>query len=242
MLKSVLNTTMHNPIYPPLSTDAMTQMSTWFGALPKQKQQELLAKSRVRDLAISETLFRRGDAFDGIYFLVSGGLWISGLDISGAEIGLTVIEPGEWFGEIALFDKQDRTHDVVALKPTQLIHISAAQLALLTEEDPLWWQHFGGLLSQKMRLLFQNLEDRSMPSARIRLARRLMQFGHQHDNADPVKVAIPQEQLGQLLSLSRQKTNQLLKTFEQEGLLTLGYGEFTIINLNKIKAIAFPVD
>lgn len=222
-----------------ITQEQLAHVSQWFQSLPEQKQRDLLSHCRMRQLNAKDMLFRRGDRFDGIYVLLQGGLWISGLDISGAEIGLTVIEPGQWFGEIALFDKQDRTHDVVALKPSILLFLSANYLHVLTQEDPSWWRLFGTLLTSKMRLVFQNLEDRSLPSASVRLARRLLLFYHSSEEVE-VEIAIPQQQLGQLLSLSRQKTNQLLKQFEQEQIVRLAYGKIVVLDANALHDIAFP--
>lgn len=219
----------------------MENKSSWFAALSDDCQQLLLRECRHVTLPQKQYLFHRGDGFDGIYAMISGTLWISGLDITGKEIGLTVIEPGEWFGEIALFDQAPRTHDVVALQPCEILHLPTKILNRMVEEDPLWWQRFGKLMTLKLRLLFQNIEDRSMPSALIRLARRLLTFCQQQEGQlQAVEIAIPQEQLGQLLSLSRQKTNTLLRELEQQQILSLTYGKIVLTHPDKLIEIAFP--
>lgn len=213
--------------YAELSSDS------WFDSLSASMQQQLLQQGKRRSIEAQQKLFSRGDAFCGIYVVLSGQLLISGLHQSGQQALLTLITPGQWLGEIALFDQMPRTHDAVALHDTELWQISRATLQKMVQLDPLWWQAFGQLLTGKLRQVFVELEDRAVLSASQRLARRLYQLS-QHQNAIPLQ----QEQLGQLLSLSRQTTNQLLRQLVADGLIQTRYGAIDILDRTALFRIA----
>jgi CRP-like cAMP-binding protein len=204
---------------------AVLAADPWFAALGSLQQQQLLSLGRKRLLRAGQALFSRGDAFCGIYVLLSGQLLISGLHQSGQQALLTLLSPGQWLGEIALFDQQPRTHDAAALQDTTLWHLPKVALQQLVSTDPLWWQAFGQLLTSKLRQVFLELEDRAVLSAEQRLARRLCQLSQQQ-----TKIPLQQEQLGQLLSLSRQTTNQLLRQLAAQGLIQTQYGGITVLN------------
>ena len=51
-------------------------------------------------------------------------------------------------------------------------------------QQPLWWQLFGRLLTEKMRLVFQALEDISLLPASVRLARRLLSLCRLHQQGE----------------------------------------------------------
>ncbi len=51
-------------------------------------------------------------------------------------------------------------------------------------------------------------------------------------------LRVPQEQLAQLLALSRQTVNQVLKDFETRGLLRLAYGEIELLDFAGLRALA----
>jgi CRP-like cAMP-binding protein len=119
-----------------------------------------------------------------------------------------------------------RTHDVQALTDSQLLQFPKTALQQLVQQDPLWWQRFGQLLTVKLRLLFVELEDRALLPAQQRLARRLCQLS----NDQQLQIPLQQEQLGQLLSLSRQTTNQLLRQLAEAGLLQTRYGTIELLN------------
>jgi CRP-like cAMP-binding protein len=204
---------------------AALRADPWFVTLTGAQQQQLLSLGRKRQLSAGQPLFSRGDAFCGIYVLLDGQLLISGLHQSGQQALLTLLTPGQWLGEIALFDQKPRTHDAAALQETVLWHLPKAALQQLVHADPLWWQAFGQLLTSKLRQVFIELEDRAVLSAAQRLARRLVQLSQQQ--AD---IPLQQEQLGQLLSLSRQTTNQLLRQLVAQGLIQTQYGGITVLN------------
>jgi len=205
---------------------AVLQADHWFAGFAAAQQQQLLQQGRRSALHSGQPLFARGAGFCGIYVLLQGQLLISGLHHSGQQALLTLITPGQWFGEIAWFDQRPRTHDAQALTDCQLLHFPKAALQQLVSSDPLWWQRFGQLLTDKLRQMFVELEDRAVLPAAQRLARRLCQLSQEHQ----LQIPLQQEQLGQLLSLSRQTTNQLLRQLAQDGEIQTRYGMITVLN------------
>ena len=76
--------------------------------------------------------------------------------------------PVTWFGEIALFDGQPRTHDAIALDDALLLHVPQAALLAILDATPQYWRQFALLMAQKLRLSFLTVESMSvMPAARL---------------------------------------------------------------------------
>lgn len=218
--------------------NALTQHSIWFNSLSETQQQQLLAQAAVCRLVAEQRLFSRGDSFDGIYCLLEGAILISGVNRNGQQALLTIVEPGDWFGEIALFDLKPRTHDATASVASTLLHLSSAALQQLLQQ-PLWWRSFGQLLTEKVRLVFQALEDISLQSSQVRLARRLLMLSRVHQQADGRwLIPIQQEQLGQLMALSRQTINQQLQTLVQQHIVRIAYGKIEILDIAALKLLA----
>jgi len=209
-----------------LAEQALLQTDPWFGGLSELQQQQLLQHGRRRHLAQQQQLFARGDLFCGIYVVLDGQLLISGLHPSGNEALLTLVTPGVWFGEIAWFDQKQRTHDAIALQDLQLWQLTPAALQQLVAADPLWWQRLGQLLTGKLRQLFVELEDRALLSAQQRLARWLCQLSQ----GGQFQIPLQQEQLGQLLSLSRQTTNLMLRQLVSAGCIETRYGKVVVLD------------
>lgn len=169
--------------------------------------------------------------------MVEGAIRISAVSENGKEALLILVEAPHWFGEIALFDGQARTHDAYAEGHTQLLQIPQAALLELLRREPHYWRDMALLMSHKLRLAFIALEEMALLPAAQRLARRLLMLAEGYDNSRSRQVLhLPQEQLALMLSLSRQTTNQILKDLEAQGILQLSYGGIEILDLAGLRA------
>ncbi|MDE1180242.1 Crp/Fnr family transcriptional regulator [Paraburkholderia sp.] len=238
----------------PHAVRATLDRSGWFRALPDALRESLLAHGRVRALAAGERLFMRGDADDGLYCVLDGIVRIGAASVAGREALLAVIEPVNWFGEIALFDGRPRTHDAYAERESRVFHVSRAALAALLAREPHHWHAFGLLVTHKLRLAFDAIEETALLPAAQRVARRLLLMARGFDAGDaddtsrdaqhaPAFVSmrrvlkVPQEDLAMMLALSRQTINQVLKQFEAQGALALRYAEIEIVDPDTLAAL-----
>lgn len=219
---------------------AIVRTGAWFKTLPPLLQEALLSAANECYLDAKERLFARGDESDGLYCVVEGAIKLTGTAASGKEAILAIVDAPTWFGEIALFDGQARTHDAWADEPATLLHIRGQFLTALLQQHPEWWREFGVLLSQKIRLAFTAMEAASIAPLHVRLAQRLLIMAQGFGGLDGSSkriIRVPQEQLGQMLAISRQTVNQLLKQLEVDGVIQLQRGTIEVINLTRLKEI-----
>ncbi len=214
----------------------------WFAQLPPSLQDSVLAVARLRRVPAGACLFQRGDAPCGLYAVVEGSMCIGAVNAQGKEALLALVEAPQWFGEIALFDGQPRTHDAYAEDDCVLVWVPQGALLAMLAATPAWWRDFALLMSQKLRLAFVMLEQQSLLAAAPRLAHRLLMIAQGYGEVEGARrvIRLGQEQLAMMLSLSRQTTNQILKELEQQGVLRLSYGEIEILDLNALKHAATP--
>jgi CRP/FNR family transcriptional regulator, cyclic AMP receptor protein len=218
----------------------LLERSAWFRSAPAALRAELIETGRVEHLAAGQRLFTRGDSDDGLYCVLDGLMRIGAASSDGKEALLAVIEPVNWFGEIALFDHRPRTHNAYAERDCALFHVPRVALAALLERTPAYWHVFGLLLTQKLRLAFDAIEEAALLPAAQRVARRLllMAGGYGEPGALRRVLKVPQEDLAMMLALSRQTINQVLKQFETQGALKLGYAEIEMTDLRKLSELA----
>ncbi|MGB8415538.1 Crp/Fnr family transcriptional regulator [Paraburkholderia sp.] len=218
----------------------LLERSAWFRSAPVAMQAQLIKAGRVERLAAGQRLFTRGDSDDGLYCALDGLVRIGAASSAGKEALLAVIEPVNWFGEIALFDNRPRTHDAYAERDSELFHVPRAALAALLERTPEYWHAFGLLLTQKLRLAFDAIEEAALLPAAPRVARRLLLMAGGYGEPGTLRrvLRVPQEDLAMMLALSRQTINQVLKQFEAQGALKLGYAEIEIADVQMLSALA----
>jgi len=78
---------------------------------------------------------KQGQVGDAMYLILEGELRVR-MMISGKESILSLLNPGDFFGEISLFDHGPRSADVLANKDSTLLKISAAAFQRLVQEAP----------------------------------------------------------------------------------------------------------
>lgn len=209
------------------------EQDKWFSSLPEATRQLLLDKAKSRHLQDGNALFFQGDAFDGIYCLVSGVIRISSETETGVSGILAMIEKGQWFGEIGLFDRKNRPQDAVAEGPTEVLQLNAEAIDAVLNEDPTLWRHFGVLIASKMRSMFIGLEAYALLPGPVWVARRLLllaQQGHRSPSSRGHIVPVSQEQMAQMLGQARQTTSKMLRKLEADGVLRCGYRHIEILD------------
>ncbi|WP_187806019.1 Crp/Fnr family transcriptional regulator [Aquipseudomonas alcaligenes] len=219
------------------------QENPWLSLLDQAVSDDVLAHSRLRKLTGGQALFRRGENPDGLYIVLDGSLRISGTTREGQEAVLVFCEPGRWIGLVSGLDGGARMHDVLATSPSVVLQIAPADLEQLIAQHP----SFGRLLLRvqcsQMRELLMGIETYSTHSLEQRFAGRLLAlaaaFGDPApDGALDIQLRLSQETLAQLLGTTRQRVNQLLKLWEQNGLIRQKYGRIRLLDQAQLKVLA----
>src|SRR5471030_2098128 len=65
-----------------------------------------------------------GDPTDSLYIVISGRLKVLMSDEQGREVILSILSPGEFFGEMGLLDDSPRSASVVTLEACELLTIT----------------------------------------------------------------------------------------------------------------------
>ncbi len=84
----------------------------------------------------SQTIFKEGEPGNRLFLILEGGVRIS-RDIPGSgEEALAVLKPGACFGEMAVFDRSERSTDAISHGGCRLLTISRADLEIVLDLDP----------------------------------------------------------------------------------------------------------
>jgi len=97
--------------------------------------EQLLQIVEMQEVPAGATLARQGDPADAMYLLVEGELRVR-VQVEGRETSLDNLKPGEFFGEISLFDHGPRAANITASQDSTVIRITAAEFERITNEAP----------------------------------------------------------------------------------------------------------
>ena len=209
--------------------------SPWFGRLPEPARDEVLELARLREVDDGALLFAKARAADAWFGIVAGAVRLGASAPDGRQGLIAILEPGTWFGDTSLFDGMPRSCDAVAHGPTTVLALSAPQFAALLDRYPVLYRHFVELFCQRTRLLFLAMEAWTSLPLEERLALHLVHLanGHGERAGDDlaIRLHMPQEQLAQLLGVTRQRISQILHEWERLGRVHVRYGRVVLDGL-----------
>lgn len=88
-------------------------------------------------LSVSQgaTIFSEGEQGDTMYVIVEGRVQIQRKG-SKSPVVLATLQPGSFFGEMAVVDQSERTATAVALTDVSLLTVHVSEIELLLEQRP----------------------------------------------------------------------------------------------------------
>ncbi len=229
---------------PALTIDERSNIESgsWFSKLSLPLRQAILARSTVRRLADGATLSARGTPAQEWVGVAKGAVRVSSVSLSGKQVTLTYVEPGTWFGDIALFDGLPRTHDASAHGETTLLVVRKADFKELLAQHVELYDALLRLNCRRLRLMFDTIEDLNTRPLAARLAKQVLllarAYGIEQGEEIRIGLQLAQEDLAQLLGASRQRVNQELKGFEREGAVRIEPTRLVVLSKDKLLAIA----
>lgn len=104
-----------------------------FAALSPEELGKIAELCEMKSWESGEYIFREGEPGNRLFIIVEGGVRIS-REIPGAgEEALAVLKRGTLFGEMAVFDKSERSTDAISHGGTTALTISRSEFEMLLE-------------------------------------------------------------------------------------------------------------
>ena len=228
-----------------LTVDELSNIESgsWFSKLSPPLRAAVLERAVVRHLHDGDLLTARGAQAVEWCGVALGAVRVSSVSLAGKQVTLTYVEPGTWFGDIALFDGMPRTHDAHAHGETTLLVVGRADFKDLLAHHVELYDALLRLNCRRLRLLFDTVEDLNTLPLSARLAKQILllarSYGTEQESGEiRVGLQLAQEDIAQLLGASRQRVNQELKGFEREGALRIEPTRLVVLSKDKLLAIA----
>ena len=218
------------------------EAGSWFSTLTPALRLAILARASIRRLTDGALMSSRGAPAEEWCGVAKGAVRVSSVSLSGKQITLTYVEPGVWFGDIALFDGLPRTHDANAHGETSLLVVRKPDFKQLLNLHTELYEALLRLNCRRLRLMFDVVEDLNTRPLASRLAKQVLLLARSYGIAQGEEIriglALAQEDLAQLLGASRQRVNQELKGFERDGAVRIEPTRLVVLSKDKLMAIA----
>ncbi|PYQ15456.1 MAG: hypothetical protein DMF80_09135 [Acidobacteria bacterium] len=132
-----------------------------FSSLRADLLARLASRFTTMEVPVGRTLFEEDERGETFYVIVRGRVGVSRRGRGGAELYVSVLEDGDFFGEIALLEEVRRTATVRALTPCMLLVLDRSEFHDLLDEAPGLRKVFEGAAQARLAALCD--ESASLP-------------------------------------------------------------------------------
>jgi CRP-like cAMP-binding protein len=199
-----------------MDNTGLLAQSELFADLDDTELARVLVDARTVALSRNEVLFHQGDPAEALYGVRSGRIAISLQSPDGRESVLTLMEPGDMFGDMPIFDGEPRSAQARALETSELLCVPYPAVKAVLEARPALLWTVVAMLSRRLRSTDAALADTVFLDVTGRTAKRLLELA---GDADTFALPITQEELAGLVGASRERVNKAISAFVRMGWL-----------------------
>lgn len=203
-----------------------------FSHLDEETLTSIAGSADRRSLQRGDVLFHQDDEANALYVVVSGRIGIANRSFDGRESMVALMEDGDLFGEMPIFDGQGRSADARALEASEVATIPYEPVKELYHEKPeLLWQVVA-MLAGRLRNMDDALADTVFLDVTGRTAKRLLDFA---GDGDSFRLPVTQEELAGMVGASRERVNKAISQFVRLGWLDHAGDGYVILNREQLE-------
>ena len=208
-----------------METADLLRHSDLFAEFGPHAISELVTASERVGYARNERIFAAGDDASDLYVVASGLVSISSRAPDGRESMMALMEDGDLFGEMGLFDGLGRSAEARALEPSELVRVPYPAVRARFDVHPELLWRVVAFLSRRLRVTDEALADAMFLDVPARTAKRLLDLAGTQDR---FVLPLTQEELASLVGASRERVNKAIASFERLGWLSQSGRQYVI--------------
>ncbi len=206
---------------------------------PSKKLKKFFATSRPNFYKKGEIVLRIGDSRSGAFFVNKGYIKDSSISPDGREFTLFIFKPGDLFSYRWIFNKVQNEHSFRAMTDCVIYEKTREGLLLFLEENPDVQLMITQNIVIRMHGLMQRMEHLAFGTASQKVASILTilaeRFGKAEEKDYKILIPLTQQDISELIGLSRETTSIEIKKLMDEKLLTRSSRSYLIKDLRRLK-------
>jgi CRP/FNR family cyclic AMP-dependent transcriptional regulator len=170
------------------------------------------------------TIIHEGDKPDTLYYIIDGSVSVLIEDDEGREIVLAYLNPGDFFGEMGLFEEDtSRSAWVVARTACEMAQINYEQFRNLAMNDASIIFKLAAQMATRLRKTSRKVSDLAFLDVTGRVAHTLLELTQEPDamtHPDGMQIRITRQEIARIVGCSREMVGRVLKELEDEELIS----------------------
>ncbi len=184
-------------------------------------------------------VFFENEQGDTLFMILQGRVRVTILGDDGREVILSVLGPGDFFGEIALLDNEPRSATAIAAEDAELLLLQRNEFQGAMSENPSISGALIRVLTARLRRANHQISTLALLDVYGRVARVILDIAREEgrrlkDGRIAFRRATHQE-LANRIGTTRETVTRMLKDLERQGLITVD-GREVVLEANFEKA------
>ncbi len=163
-----------------------------------------------------------GDPADTLYYIVKGSVRVMIEDDNGHEMVLAYLNKGDFFGEMGLFNIEQRSALVLARESCELAEMGYPKFRSLSHQDPEILFMLSSQMADRLRLTSRKVINLAFLDVTGRIAHTLLELARQPDamtHPDGMQIRITRQEIAKIVGCSREMAGRVLKGLQEQGLI-----------------------
>lgn len=211
-----------------------------FQRLTSDELSELERRSRARTFARATPIYLPADEAESVFLLAAGRIKLCHLTPDGKQSILAFIEPGELFGELALFEPGEREEYAETLESSTVVMIPGEVLRTLMGERADLSLGITRLIGLRRRRIERRLKNLLFLSNRERLTHLLLelaeQYGRPAQTGVELGIRLSHQDLANVIGSTRETVTVVLGELQAEGLVEVGRRRIALLEPTRLAA------
>ncbi len=208
-----------------------------FAALSVVELRQLMRQSAVRAYKRNDIVFMEGDAYAGLYLVLSGRVKAIKTSPEGKEQIIHLLGPRELFADVPLFTGGPYPVTAQTLEDTRLLFIPRQAFLDLLHGNPEICMRMLGAFAKRMRQLVNLVESLALKDVTARLARYLADETKRTGN-NTLLLPVSKANLAAFLGTIPETLSRSLHDLEDRGIIAVQGKQIVIHNRSVLQELA----
>jgi CRP/FNR family cyclic AMP-dependent transcriptional regulator len=199
--------------------------------------------AKVRDFKKGETIFSKEARGDTMFVVMKGIVKIFSMSEMGKSKTFAYLETPDFFGEMALLEKGERSAGAVAVAPAHLLTIHRRDFQKLVVARPQLAFALLRTLCARLRRADKDIEAMSFNSVLGRVARILLDLAKRHGRQTPkglrIHLELSHQELAEMVGTAREMVTRILNRFVRTQCLQMDGKYLVVTDPHKLREWIF---
>ena len=186
----------------------------------------------VKKYAARSTIIHAGDDSETLYYIIEGSVSVVIEDGDSNEIILAYLNPGDFFGEMGLFDAEIKRSAWINTRTVcEVAEIHYNQFMVLARETPEILFQLSSQLASRLRNTSRKVSNLAFMDVTGRVARTLLDLAREPDaitHPDGMQIKITRQEIAKIVGCSREMAGRVMKILEEDGLIS-AHGKTVVV-------------